>query len=90
MFQSDLLGDLFGGAGKFATRTRDRTMVLRVSLRDLEGVDRALEVEPVSYTHPRAHETGRNLVCRLLLEKKKILYYFPSTLSFPHLSLPLA
>ena len=27
---------------------------------------------PVSYTHLRAHETGRNLVCRLLLEKKKI------------------
>ena len=25
----------------------------------------------VSYTHPRAHETGRNLVCRLLLEKKQ-------------------
>ena len=28
---------------------------------------------PVSYTHLRAHETGRNLVCRLLLEKKKII-----------------
>src|SRR5678809_1730406 len=25
-------------------------------------------VIPVSYTHLRAHETGRNLVCRLLLE----------------------
>ena len=28
-------------------------------------------VTAVSYTHLRAHETGRNLVCRLLLEKKK-------------------
>ena len=28
-------------------------------------------VMAVSYTHLRAHETGRNLVCRLLLEKKK-------------------
>ena len=28
-------------------------------------------IESVSYTHLRAHETGRNLVCRLLLEKKK-------------------
>ena len=28
-------------------------------------------INPVSYTHLRAHETGRNLVCRLLLEKKK-------------------
>ena len=28
-------------------------------------------VNPVSYTHLRAHETKANLVCRLLLEKKK-------------------
>jgi len=28
-------------------------------------------LEPVSYTHLRAHETKANLVCRLLLEKKK-------------------
>ena len=32
-----------------------------------------LSIIPVSYTHLRAHETGRNLVCRLLLEKKKRL-----------------
>ena len=29
------------------------------------------KLKTVSYTHLRAHETGRNLVCRLLLEKKK-------------------
>src|SRR5665213_3422222 len=28
-----------------------------------------IHLAPVSYTHLRAHETGRNLVCRLLLEK---------------------
>ena len=28
---------------------------------------------PVSYTHLRAHETRHDLVCRLLLEKKKII-----------------
>ena len=28
-------------------------------------------MEPVSYTHLRAHETTLHLVCRLLLEKKK-------------------
>ena len=28
-------------------------------------------VPPVSYTHLRAHETVLDLVCRLLLEKKK-------------------
>ena len=33
--------------------------------------DELLPAGPVSYTHLRAHETGRNLVCRLLLEKKK-------------------
>ena len=30
-----------------------------------------VDLPAVSYTHLRAHETGRNLVCRLLLEKKK-------------------
>ena len=29
------------------------------------------KVKPVSYTHLRAHETVLDLVCRLLLEKKK-------------------
>src|SRR5665213_1068429 len=32
-------------------------------VRVLEGP--FLEAQPVSYTHLRAHETGRNLVCRL-------------------------
>src|SRR5659263_687020 len=30
--------------------------------------------QPVSYTHLRAHETRHDLVCRLLLEKKKTNY----------------
>ena len=30
-----------------------------------------INIIAVSYTHLRAHETGRNLVCRLLLEKKR-------------------
>src|SRR5678810_210593 len=30
--------------------------------------DLQVAIEAVSYTHLRAHETGRNLVCRLLLE----------------------
>ena len=32
---------------------------------------------PVSYTHLRAHETVLDLVCRLLLEKKKERRYYP-------------
>ena len=31
----------------------------------------AIALAAVSYTHLRAHETRGNLVCRLLLEKKK-------------------
>src|SRR5678809_1696994 len=30
------------------------------------GALHLLSIMPVSYTHLRAHETGRNLVCRLL------------------------
>src|SRR5660397_279835 len=37
------------------------------------GIASAAPIDiPVSYTHLRAHETNANLVCRLLLEKKKI------------------
>ena len=32
---------------------------------------KSLEIKTVSYTHLRAHETVLDLVCRLLLEKKK-------------------
>ena len=32
---------------------------------------KTLMINPVSYTHLRAHETDSYLVCRLLLEKKK-------------------
>src|SRR5665811_366706 len=35
------------------------------------GLSQALQAIPVSYTHLRAHETVLDLVCRLLLEKKK-------------------
>src|SRR5665213_3131093 len=37
-------------------------------VRALDGAPVTDSVMPVSYTHLRAHETGRNLVCRLLLE----------------------
>ena len=36
-----------------------------------EAVD-GTGLDPVSYTHLRAHETVLDLVCRLLLEKKTI------------------
>src|SRR5664280_1055109 len=45
-------------------------MGYQVSLRNSEA--RLIEVtKEISYTHLRAHETVLDLVCRLLLEKKK-------------------
>ena len=43
----------------------------------VEGVDAALvgRALAVSYTHLRAHETVLDLVCRLLLEKKKYIVH---------------
>src|SRR5678809_1193385 len=34
----------------------------------MNATDEMQYIDSVSYTHLRAHETGRNLVCRLLLE----------------------
>ena len=36
----------------------------------------AVDKTPVSYTHLRAHETVLDLVCRLLLEKKKTTLFY--------------
>src|SRR5450759_5898253 len=41
---------------------------IRPSTRAVSFID---SLCPVSYTHLRAHETRHDLVCRLLLEKKK-------------------
>ena len=37
----------------------------------IKQINTKLILNPVSYTHLRAHETVLDLVCRLLLEKKK-------------------
>src|SRR5678816_4713462 len=48
-------------------------VALGVSICDA-GTSRYRHRSPsVSYTHLRAHETPEHLVCRLLLEKKKLL-----------------
>ena len=62
---------------------RDRSNVIRITVRSA-GPNKAVDLantladsylsdqlEAVSYTHLRAHETVLDLVCRLLLEKKK-------------------
>ena len=45
------------------------------------SVPQPVGARPVSYTHLRAHETVLDLVCRLLLEKKKQSHY--TTISAP-------
>ena len=50
---------------------RHDVRVLRGELDNRARLRRAAGVVAVSYTHLRAHETVLDLVCRLLLEKKK-------------------
>ena len=52
-------GEAGGASGDGGAAPKDRQQVEREAR------------EPVSYTHLRAHETVLDLVCRLLLEKKK-------------------
>ena len=62
---------------KISTRVENGTLTITDNntfnwVRDYEHrVTARVHVEPVSYTHLRAHETVLDLVCRLLLEKKK-------------------
>src|SRR5450759_2819775 len=62
-FMAANVGDRTGSVLDIGTATGG----LLVALRDL-GFTSVHGVEPVSYTHLRAHETRHDLVCRLLLE----------------------
>src|SRR5450756_237267 len=56
--------------GIFTALAASHTMRRAIGL--MAGPDSpAVTLETVSYTHLRAHETRHDLVCRLLLEKKK-------------------
>src|SRR5660397_268397 len=62
-------------AGAVYDHARDRSVVgVHESERPASGhlaTNLSDDAAAVSYTHLRAHETKANLVCRLLLEKKK-------------------
>src|SRR5665647_3614360 len=59
----------------FITQNCGKVAELRVTAKQFDLKINHIDAsypEPVSYTHLRAHETDSYLVCRLLLEKKKI------------------
>src|SRR5665811_1654047 len=67
---SKLIDGTFPDYGRVIPANNDKSLI--VDKKDFEAaVDRVSTVS-VSYTHLRAHETVLDLVCRLLLEKKKI------------------
>ena len=49
----------------------DLLFILKRLLQTDAYLEFLLQLDAVSYTHLRAHETPEHLVCRLLLEKKK-------------------
>ena len=56
------------------TENLERTEKFKALKLTMDKIDKDFgkgSVMPVSYTHLRAHETVLDLVCRLLLEKKK-------------------
>ena len=63
-----------GGTGLGLAITKDIVLKhhgsIKIHSKEGEGTTFTVRI-PVSYTHLRAHETRHDLVCRLLLEKKK-------------------
>ena len=59
------------GIAKAAIRAGEQLLQAIVANADIRANFGVQRPAPVSYTHLRAHETVLDLVCRLLLEKKK-------------------
>ena len=55
-----------------STEPRDLSVDGSETIAQAVAIAEQIRPESVSYTHLRAHETVLDLVCRLLLEKKKI------------------
>ena len=72
--RSSAASDVYKRQGQvFAEKPRLESKVVEINgITVVAGGDISEDMEPVSYTHLRAHETVLDLVCRLLLEKKNI------------------
>ena len=55
----------------FTTKSRWHVLATAIAALLLITLDNSILYTAVSYTHLRAHETRHELICRLLLEKKK-------------------
>src|SRR5665213_4452488 len=64
------IGDRSVAATSTISSSWEQATKTRVSSAETRTPIGSAQTKAVSYTHLRAHETGRNLVCRLLLEKK--------------------
>ena len=73
-FGAEHMEALFAKLGDTVIESKTVTRSISGAQRRVEGVnyDARKQLLPVSYTHLRAHETTLHLVCRLLLEKKKM------------------
>ena len=71
-----LLADIYKSDKDFENRKQERysddlyKQDRENTIELLQNEFKSIKLEPVSYTHLRAHETVLDLVCRLLLEKK--------------------
>src|SRR5664279_6639918 len=69
----DLFDPKYKGKVDMLNELRDTVpLVMKCEGVDVEHATEADWLKAVSYTHLRAHETDSYLVCRLLLEKKKV------------------
>ena len=79
--RSSAASDVYKRQAQDADRPAVEMSVAADERRAIVGLElqEARAIDPVSYTHLRAHETVLDLVCRLLLEKKNLLYHTHQT-----------
>ena len=74
MVDRQILSRLSGDFSQTMARLEDEIATLAGEPFNL-GSPKQLGEIPVSYTHLRAHETVLDIVCRLLLEKKRLEFH---------------